>query len=870
MNNWKAKDALRTLNGGASLSGFSSTTGPLWTHVHPHEAAPLPEDGWKLHVSSRAATLPDLADRLLPVLLRERCHFKIVRSDDVLTRLNSGRENPAAIGKAVTVYPEQTRVRELGLMLAALLRGHAGPRVLSDRQVDVRAPVYYRYGPFRARWHSGDRGLPVVRILGPDGEQFAAAATTEYRRPPWAADPFATDETTPPAREADLLGGRFQVVEGVFRSAHGNVYRARDVRGTRRDGPALVVKQARAYIGESAEGIDVRARLRNERRILEACAAVPGIPRFLDHFAHGDDEYLVTTDVGGDNLLHRIQNDGAMLPPTGAGRTGSDRTGSAGPDIARLATALGATLAALHDRGVVMRDLSPRNIVLQDGRPSIIDFGISALDGFHLPGGTPGFAPPEQIDDTAPPRFEDDHYALGMVLAYAATGVLPVPGAATAALARTRVLQSLRAVYGDGRLGFQALIADLTSGVRETADEAARRLPTGTWLTEAPGRSSPGPMLPVVGTDLGIRLEERALRLLLDQVGEYQFGGEAGDFTAVDASLYSGSAGVGLELLQHRDRPGVAELLERLAAHSVTALRRVALAPGLFSGRTGTEVFLAAARAAGVALPPEVPPTHEDSAWGEGSAWGEELDVISGRAGLGFGEILLGNLEAALEQAQRVTAHPDLGTVPPLAGSIADDPRFGHAHGFVGVTDFLIAVASRTDAPELHRETLRRAHDLAGRIPRLVAAGEAPSASPMTVSWCRGLAGAARTLLHAHLLHGEPAFKRSAQAAASACAAWIPRLSRPGQCCGISGVGSMLVEMAQVTGEDRFHEAARSAARQLLIRSHGPDEAPLLVHPGFQEMPYSWAQGYAGVLGFLRRLNRPETPDLLPSPPRPA
>ncbi|WP_052808964.1 lanthionine synthetase LanC family protein [Streptomyces natalensis] len=857
MTHWQAEDALAVLGDGASLSGFATTTGPLWTHVRPHEAAPLPDDGWKFHISSRAATLPELADRLLPVLLRECCHFKIARSDEVLSRLNSGLRYPAAIGKAVTVYPEQSRVRELGLLLAELLRGHAGPRVLSDRRVDGRAPVYYRYGPFRSRWSSGAQGLPVLRIHGPGGEGFDAAATLAYRQPSWVADPFVTGDGSRPVREAEpeLLGGRFRVVEGVFQAAHGNVYRVLDVRSYRPGAPALIVKQARAYVGESAGGTDVRARLRNERRILEACAAVPGIPRFLDHFSHGDDEFLVTTDAGGTHLLKVIESDGAMLPPPA-----NDPAGTAGRAFARLAAALGDTLHALHRRGVVMRDLTPRNIVLRDGRPSIIDFGISALDGFHLPGGTPGFAPPEQLADEDPPRVEDDHYALGMVLAHAATGVLPLPGAATAVLARTRMRQTLAAVHGGGRPGFAALIADLTSGDRATAGRAADRLRDGSWLTEAPGRDRAVPVLPEVGTEVCVRLEERTLGLLVDGAGEYQFGGEPGDFAAVDAAVYSGGAGIGLELLHHRGRPGVDELLERLAAHSVTALHRVAPAPGLFSGRTGTEIFLAAARAAGVAMPHEVPPAS-----GNGARDGE-LDVISGRAGVGLGALLLGDVETAHDQARRLVAQPGLSVLPPLGASIAQNPAFGYAHGFAGATDCLIAVAAHTDDPQLHGAARRRARALAERVLRLVAGGEVAAASPMTASWCRGLAGAARVLLHAHLRYGEAAFLTSAQAAASACAAFLPRMSRPGQCCGIAGVGSMLVDMARATGQERFQEAARTAARQLLIRSYGPDDAPLFVHPDFQQLPYSWSQGYAGVLAFLRRLNRPDTPEPLPSP----
>jgi hypothetical protein len=63
--------------------------GPVWLRVLPSACA-LPEHGWKLHVSSRAATFGELVDKLLPLLLDEGCAFKLARSAAVLSRLNDG------------------------------------------------------------------------------------------------------------------------------------------------------------------------------------------------------------------------------------------------------------------------------------------------------------------------------------------------------------------------------------------------------------------------------------------------------------------------------------------------------------------------------------------------------------------------------------------------------------------------------------------------------------------------------------------------------------------------------------------------------------------------------------------------------------
>ena len=137
-----------------------------WLILTP-EGSALPAHGWKLHISSRVATFPDLVERLVPVLLAEGCAFKLARSPQVLRRLNNGLTSPASVGKAFTVYPDQARVREVGLRLADLLRGAPGPRILSDRVVDPAAPVYYRYGPFRQSWQADATGRLVTLIHGP-------------------------------------------------------------------------------------------------------------------------------------------------------------------------------------------------------------------------------------------------------------------------------------------------------------------------------------------------------------------------------------------------------------------------------------------------------------------------------------------------------------------------------------------------------------------------------------------------------------------------------------------------------------------------------------------------------------------------------
>ncbi|MEU6673949.1 PQQ-binding-like beta-propeller repeat protein [Streptomyces sp. NPDC046925] len=103
--------------------------------------------------------------------------------------------------------------------------------------------------------------------------------------------------------------------------------------------------------------------------------------------------------------------------------------------VRRLGAALAEALQTIHRSGVVHRDLKPSNVLLAANGPCVIDFGISitpedtALTETGMVVGTPGFVAPEQLHgERSGPA--GDVFALGAVLAYAATGAGPFGGGA--------------------------------------------------------------------------------------------------------------------------------------------------------------------------------------------------------------------------------------------------------------------------------------------------------------------------------------------------------------------------------------------------------------------------------------------------------
>ncbi|MDT0392229.1 serine/threonine-protein kinase [Streptomyces dubilierae] len=184
-----------------------------------------------------------------------------------------------------------------------------------------------------------------------------------------------------------------------------------------------------------------------------------------------------------------------------AGPSLSAAVADVGPLPAHTVRALGAGLAealtAVHELGLVHRDVKPSNVLLTLDGPLLIDFGIArATDGTAsltstgVSVGSPGYMSPEQILGKGVTGAADV-FSLGAVLAYAATGEPPFPGDSSAALLYKVVHEEPELGLLDGELrsptaaclakdpGARPAPAELA---RRLAPHGAARLVAGGWL----------------------------------------------------------------------------------------------------------------------------------------------------------------------------------------------------------------------------------------------------------------------------------------------------------------------------------------------------------------------------------------------------
>ncbi|HWG84705.1 MAG TPA: serine/threonine-protein kinase [Deinococcales bacterium] len=205
--------------------------------------------------------------------------------------------------------------------------------------------------------------------------------------------------------EGSLVGG-FRVESLLGEGGMGRVYRA-----SSGDGTEVALKLVKADLARDAV---FRRRFDREADIA-ARVSHPNVVPIVERGEHEGIPFIAQQFIRGGSLEHRIEREG---------RLGLDES-------IRMCNEVASGLDALHENGLVHRDVKPGNILLdEEGSAYITDFGLAKdTEGSVLtqPGqalGSMDYMAPEQIRG-AEVNAATDVYALGCVMYECLTGKPP-------------------------------------------------------------------------------------------------------------------------------------------------------------------------------------------------------------------------------------------------------------------------------------------------------------------------------------------------------------------------------------------------------------------------------------------------------------
>jgi Ca-activated chloride channel homolog len=156
-----------------------------------------------------------------------------------------------------------------------------------------------------------------------------------------------------------LLDQRYQAIKPLGQGGFGRTFLAVDVRSPLK--PRCVIKQ---FFPQPGVGNEVKALalFEQEANRLADLSGNANVPKLFKAFSENGQEYLIQEFIDGQNLTQELAEHGTYSEA----------------QIIELLESLLATLASIHKKQVIHRDVKPENIIQRrDGKLFLVDLGAA-------------------------------------------------------------------------------------------------------------------------------------------------------------------------------------------------------------------------------------------------------------------------------------------------------------------------------------------------------------------------------------------------------------------------------------------------------------------------------------------------------------
>ncbi|QBD77487.1 hypothetical protein EPA93_16410 [Ktedonosporobacter rubrisoli] len=861
---------------------YSDDSERMWVRFS-REAAEIPAQGWKLHISANNASAKEVLQRVFPVLLTGATSFKVASSLRQLFRLNQGEGGISQVGKFITVYPgDDEEAVQLALQLDAVTQGLSGPRVPSDRALRPDSLIHYRYGNFSFRSYVQTPSGSIEAVLRtPDNQEVPDRRRPRYEPPEWVKDPFieAGIAAELPVFER-IINGRYLIVAMIFASINHIVYLGADLE----NGSSCIIKGPGYAWQNNLTDRSMHRRLLHEAHMLRELMPNPYIPRLFDVVEQNGDLFLVMEDIEGEDLalyVRQLLHQGQFVPLR---------------QIIEWGIELAEVLESIHLKGMIYADIKPTNIIVgADRRLRFIDFElVYALDntGGHISGrGTRGYMSPQQLDNL-PLAFSDDIYGFGALLYFLVTGVDPAYAPNPSRLLERPLEWLCPEEIGPLRKIIGRCLQETVQARYHSMSEIKAALRAALESIETHGTVSQETVVNELNEEGRSEREhfgELSMAIMdticakaqtfLDGHSRAWISTHFLTYGLLPRDINTGNAGILLALAElvaeHKSACAAETLLQ--AARWLRDSQPIGKEPlpGLYVGESG--VGAALLRAGQVLQDKQLIVAALEQGRMVASLPHNSPDLFNGTAGRLRFHLLLWDETKEREQllaaqvcgehllstAVEINEHEIFWLTPQGYGDLSGVAQPGYAHGVAGVADALLDLYEANEnerllplitkaASWIVRQAIPAMEDKSGLSWPRVAGG---SAHPSY--WCHGGAGIGRFFLHL-ARHNLVSGAEEIAARAAYVVAHSTRWTGPTQCHGLAGNCEFLLDMYQATGDHRFLKEAFLFGH--LLETFAQEQQGHIVFPADSPTVFTpdYMVGYAGIAMCLLRLSAPE------------
>lgn len=239
------------------------------------------KQGWILHISVVRPQFSALLHLLLPIFLSNKVAFKIVRDRQTADYMLEGALGRDYQCKLLVIYPNTaSHALCLAKEIIALTAGFKGPSVPTDRLID--GIVYAQF----------------MNLNPQKKKQTTAQNITDW--------PFEEIQKPNISRPQKLLNFKYYPVSVIKRDSKGDVLKALYFKKLCKVS-TCIIKQGRKCMLFDDEGRDIQERLSWQYELHQQLAVYTFVPKAIDLFIQNDDAYLVLEYIQGASFSTLIE-----------------------------------------------------------------------------------------------------------------------------------------------------------------------------------------------------------------------------------------------------------------------------------------------------------------------------------------------------------------------------------------------------------------------------------------------------------------------------------------------------------------------------------------------------------------------------------